>query len=331
MSTVSWLLPVRDGERWLRDSVRSVLASLGTGDECILVDDGSARPVEDFLPSHPGLRLVRTQASGIVSALETARALAQGDYLGRVDADDRVMEGRRRAQVSWLDAHPDAGGVGGRAKMITSDGRPLAGGMSRYVRWINQLAPTDDLRPAALIESPVFHPAVMLRASAVESVGGYRHGDFPEDYDLWLRLIGAGHTLGAVAAEVVELKDHDGRLTRTDPRYDRAAFRRLKMAWAATHLFSPGMRVAVWGAGRAGRPWMRFLGPQGAVLSHVFDLRGGGQRRGVAIQCWTEIDSADFDLLLVCVGVATARQQIRVALAKRRPDLVEGVHWWAVT
>ena len=146
MSTVSWLMPVRDGERWLHAAVQSVLELIEDNDECVLVDDGSTRPVADFLPPHPALRIVRTAPAGIVSALETARALAQGDYLGRVDADDRALRGRRQAQVSWLDAHPAAGGVGGRARMVTSDGRPLAGGMSRYVRWINQLAPADDLR-----------------------------------------------------------------------------------------------------------------------------------------------------------------------------------------
>jgi len=102
------------------------------------------------------------------------------------------------------------------------------------------------------------------------------------------------------------------------------------MAWVAQHLLSPGMRVAVWGAGRAGRPWLRFVQAH-AVLTAVFDLRAGGERRGLRIQQWTDIDRADFDLLLVCVGVAKARQEIRAALAERRPDLVEGTHWWAVT
>jgi hypothetical protein len=200
--------------------------------------------------------------------------------------------------------------------------------MARYIAWVNHIA---DHRAEVLVESPLFHPAVMFRASAVEQVGGYRNGDFPEDYDLWLRLVGAGFEIGALEQEVVILRDHGQRLTRTDARYRRRAFLQLKLDWVATHLLRPGLRVAIWGAGRAGRPWRRWVREQGCVLEAVFDLRAGGRRQGVPVRPWQAVADVEFDLLLVCVGVARARTEIREALARLRPGLREGEGWWAVT
>jgi len=200
--------------------------------------------------------------------------------------------------------------------------------MARYVHWVNSVT---NHRAAILIESPVFHPAMMIRAEVVAKLGGYRDGDFPEDYDLWLRMVGAGYALGAVATPVIRLRDHGRRLTRTDARYHRRAFLRLKLEWAGTHLFREGLRVAVWGAGRAGRPWLRAVVAQGCRLVAVYDLKSGGVRQGVGVQAWPDVERGCFDLLLVCVGVAAARAKIRAALGELRPDLVEGKDWWAVT
>ncbi len=325
---VSWLLPVRDGARWLQCAVDSILADCAGRDEIIIVDDGSECRVREWLLPHPAMVVLEQAPTGIVAALERGRRRARGRYIARLDADDLVVVGRRDAQVAWLRDRPEMGAVGGRADMVDLSGQPVGGGMKRYVEWVNGVR---DHRAELLVESPLFHPAVMFRAEAVARVGGYRAGEFPEDYDLWLRLVGAGYGLGAVDRLVVTLRDHGQRLTRTDGRYSRAAFLQLKLDWAARHLLRPGMRIAIWGAGRAGRPWMRFVQEQGCMLGAVFDLRAGGMRHGVPVQAWPALADADFDLLLVCVGVAQARTEIREAIGRLRPDLREGESWWAVT
>lgn len=322
----SWLIPVRDGVRWLGRAVGSALADSGPEDEIWVIDDGSTDDPGSVLPRDPRIRLLRQGPLGIARALEHGRQAASGAFLVRLDADDVSLPGRMGRQRAALLADPGLGVVGGQARMVREDG-PVPEGMARYLAWVNGLR---DLRAALLIESPLFHPATMLRAEAVAAVGGWRQGDLPEDYDLWLRLAGAGFGLAAVDQPVVQLLDRPDRLTRTDPRYRRSAFRGLKIAWARAHLAGPGTRVVVWGAGREGRPWIRAMRAAGAALPFVVDLRAGGQRQGVPIRTAEALVGAELDLLLVAVGARGARDLIRKRLHALRPDLQEGVHWWAV-
>ena len=321
----SWLIPVRDGSAWLQEAVDSALDQCSKQDEVVVVDDGSTDGGATALKDHSQLRVVRQEPLGITAALELGRKICQGQYLARLDADDIALPGRLAAQVEALDAEPDLAVVGGRAQLVT--GEQSAEGMRHYVDWVNRL---EDPHPQLLVESPLFHPATTLRAEAIANVGGYREGDFPEDYDLWLRLVSAGWRLSNLPQEVVRIRDRPDRLTRQDPRYRPEAFRLLRMAHLARTDLATPRRVVVWGAGRGGRPWIRWLLAQGHHLPAVLDIKWGTERHGVPILAPETLPDLEFDLLLVAVGLRDVKEEIRGQLAQIWPEGVEGEDWWAV-
>jgi len=323
---VSWLIPFHNGKPWLSKAVKSALAQCTNNDEVVLIDDGSDDGSADDLPVDSRIRLIRQDWQGIVAALERGRALCRGRFIARLDADDTAISGRIEAQVTALERDANLGAVGGKA-ILVNELNETNKGMSLYVEWVNkQLDPL----PQRLVESPLFHPAVTIRASAIDSVGGYRAGDFPEDYDLWLRLVGAGWGIKNLDRYVVEIRDHSGRLTRNDTRYSKAGFTQVKLNHMSNFIAPTPKRVAIMGAGKGARPWIRWARSQGHDLTLIMDVKPGGSRGGTPVLGVEELANSDIDLLLVTVGSRGVRDQLRSQILTLRPDLIEGTQWFAV-
>lgn len=326
MMRCSWLIPVRDGGPWLAEAVASSLAESTTDDEVVIVDDGSIDGAVEGLAPDPRLRTFRQDRYGLVAALELGRARCRGRYVARLDADDIALPGRLDFQVAALEADSTLAAVGGRGRLFADDGQ-LRNGMRRYVNWINGL---DDLHRELLVESPLLHPAVTFRARAVDRVGGYREGDMPEDYDLWLRLVAKGYRITNVNRKVVAIRDHPGRLTRTDSRYDRSGFDRCRRDFLQSTVLSKPRRVALWAGVRGGRPWLRWLQTNNHHVVGVIDITSATVRSGVPVMPPAALADLETDLLLIAVGTRGARERIRSELTVLRPDLVEGQDWWAL-
>src|SRR5439155_27027436 len=148
--------------------------------------------------------------------------------VARMDADDVCHPERLAAQLAFLDAHPQVAVVASQVEGRTVDGQPLARGMARYLDWSNGLVEPAAIARDRLIESPVVHPSVVLRRSALER-GGYRDGPFPEDYELWLRLLGRGLSIAKLPRPLLTWREHPARATRRDPRYAARNHRALKV------------------------------------------------------------------------------------------------------
>lgn len=286
MTRVSWLIPVRDDPR-LADALASIAPELGPDDEVIVVDDGSQTPAQ-AVPHALPVTWLRQGPEGIVAALNRGLAHARGRWIARMDADDLVLPGRIAAQLPVLEQDDAVVAVAGRV-------RTDAPQMQDYVAWVNANDPMDE----RLIESPLIHPASLLRASAVRAVGCYRRGDFPEDYDLFLRLSEHGR-LARVDAEVLYWRDGPARLTRTDSRYASPAAMPVKQAFLAPRV--QGRRVALVGDGG----WAAWL---------------AAAAQPCAVQ--------DAELVLIAVEAA-ARDDARRELRARRPDLREGRDVWVL-
>lgn len=188
--TVSVLLPVYNAERYLRDSVQSVLDQTFRDFELIAVNDGSTdrslEILESFARDDSRIRIVSRSNTGIVGALNDGLRECAGALIARMDADDISLPQRFAQQVKYLQEHADCVLVGSRVLLIDPDGAPIR-------PWVDQLDHETIDRAHLDREWPVVHPAVMMRREAVERVGGYRQRYATlEDLDLFLRLAEVG-------------------------------------------------------------------------------------------------------------------------------------------
>ena len=206
--TVSVVLPVRDGERYLREALDSLLDESGDF-ELVVVDDGSTDATPEILRSYPDhrLRVVRQGREGLVAALNRGLRETRGATVVRMDADDVSLPSRVERQQAVLDADERIGLVGCGIETIDGEGRATGS-------W---LLPEDDaaLRRRLLLRNPFAHGSVAIRRAALGAAGGYR-SDYGanEDYDLW-RRIAREWRLAAVPEVLYRYREHPEAVTKS--------------------------------------------------------------------------------------------------------------------
>lgn len=183
---VSVAMVVCNVDRFLAESIESVLAQTFKDFEFIIVDFGSTDQTKAIVSGYAAkderIRLHEIPNCGLGTARNAACALAKGRYIAVMDADDVSLPNRLQLQVDFLEKHPEICLVGGATEWIDATGKSL--GIHRF--------PTEDhnINSRLVSQFPFCHPTVLLRTQAFAEVGGYRLPFvFGEDYDLWLRLI----------------------------------------------------------------------------------------------------------------------------------------------
>ena len=323
MQTVSVLLPVRNAAATIARAVASVQAQTHGGWELVVVDDGSTDGTREWLrraaETDARIRLVEQSAHGLVPALNAGLAAARGRFIARLDADDECHPERLAAQAAWLEANPRTGLV---SCLVGYGGdRDANAGYALHVDWLNSLVTPEQIALNRFVESPLAHPSVMFRRELVERHGGYRYGDFPEDYELWLRWLDAGVEMAKVPRELLIWHDAPGRLSRTDPRYDPEAFFRVKAGYVARHLGQSGHReVWIWGAGRPTRKRAAHLATHGVRIAGYIDVdakKTGKVVGGVPVIGPEALPPPGSRLVLGYVSSRGAREMIRGELTGR--------------
>jgi glycosyltransferase involved in cell wall biosynthesis len=319
---VAVLLPARDAAATLHAAAVSVLRQTWRDLALVAVDDGSRDGTGALLrrlaERDRRVVVVAGPGEGIARALNRGLARCDAEIVVRMDADDVSHPRRVERQVAALDADPSLAAVGSRVRLFPR--REVAGGMRRYAGWLNGLVTPELVARDLLVESPLVHPAAALRREPLEAAGGWRDGDFPEDYDLWLRLAEAGWRLGNVAAVLLDWRESAGRLTRADASYAIPRHMALKAAWLARGPLAGRRVVAIWGAGETGRAFARALAGEGigAALFLEVDPRKIGRRvGGTPVVSYEEAERARGLPLLVAVGAPGARELIREELRRR--------------
>ena len=209
---VSVIIPSYNGERYIAETVGSVLGQTLCDIELVVIDDGSTDGTRAILhgiaATDSRLRLVEKANEGLVPTLNRGIAEARGAYIARLDHDDLAYPPRLERQAAFLDAHPDFIGVGCLIENIGPDGTAL-----RKTR----------LRHDTLVHEPLafpprqqwlYGPTPMIRADALRQAGGYRAQFLAaEDRDLCWRL-GALGRLERLGEVLVGHRIHDGNMSR---------------------------------------------------------------------------------------------------------------------
>jgi glycosyltransferase involved in cell wall biosynthesis len=185
--TVSVVMSVFNGERFLAEAIESILNQTFRDFEFIIIDDGSTDETPGILVSYqkadPRVAVLHQVNKGQVPSLNSGCGLARGRYIARIDADDVALPERLERQIAYLEQNPQIALLGSSISNIDEMGRHLS-------TWA---LPTGDKeikeRLFGLQDIPFCHVTLVFRTEAFRAVNGYRTAFAPaEDYDLWLRM-----------------------------------------------------------------------------------------------------------------------------------------------
>jgi GT2 family glycosyltransferase len=205
-------MSVFNGEKWLRESIDSILRQSYREFEFLVIDDGSsdnsARIANEAIYGDERARIIRKPNTGLTDSLNFGLGIARGDWIARIDADDIAESTRLESQLA----------------AVQSNGCSLIGSDFRFINERGEIVgayhyPTSHSRLVTRFRhASAFFPhssALFNRAKAI-GVGGYRQRlRRAQDLDLWLRLAEIGRVC-SLPAPLVRIRCHASQVSHED-------------------------------------------------------------------------------------------------------------------
>ena len=197
---ISVIMPVYNGEKFLKEAVESILNQTFKDFEFLIVYDESTDEtlsiIQGFQEQDERVVLINGDKEGISGALNKGIEKARGKYIARLDADDISLPTRFETQIN----HMESLGLdicGGHSLLIDSDGK---------VNGIGVVPRSHDLCGLSMMFMvPFAHSSVMILKGFLTNSSLKYQGNY-EDLDLWTRMFSAGAKFGNVDDIVIRYR-----------------------------------------------------------------------------------------------------------------------------
>lgn len=301
--------------------------------ECILINnnstDGSSEIAQYWIQKDHRFKLISEKEQGVCFASNKGHKMAKGKYISRMDADDWAFPEKLRIQFNFLNENPEYGAVGTLVEHIGD--KKNTKGFARYVEWSNSITTYNEILNARFIESPIVNPTAMWRREIADNFGTYLDGNFPEDYEMWLRWLHNGVKICKIPSVLLKWYDLPTRLTRTDPLYSDKSFFKIKSAYLAKWLERNNIhhsQILVWGASRISRRRAKLLEKYGVTITSYIDIT---RKRQIdkSVIFYQEIPPPTNAFVLVYIKQMDARKEIQQFLQSK--GYVEGENYLLVS
>jgi glycosyltransferase involved in cell wall biosynthesis len=204
--TVTVVIPAYNHGHFVAEAIQSVLLQDYAPIETIVVDDGSTDDTAAVVAGFPAVRYQRQENRGLAAARNAGLAIARGELIVFLDADDRLLPGAISTGAAILIANPALGFTAGYSQFITREGeaqptmQPVRGAGDAYL--------------ALLRRNSIRNPAmVMFRRDILQRAGPFASGvDACADYELYLR-ISREHPVAFHDAVVAEYRKHGANMS----------------------------------------------------------------------------------------------------------------------
>lgn len=227
---VSVLIPCYNHEKYIINSLESVLKNDYELKEIILIDDGSNdnsfEMAENYLVAHQdslyGYQCLKQENQGVTKTLNKMIGLATGEYVTLLASDDYLTEHSISTRVEYLKKNPQKKAVIGKAYMVDEKNCITGDDAAKKLYRANSKMLLSDLIDKELtMRWSVVGPTLLLKKEVYDEVGLYNENLKVEDRDFYLRMI-KKDVLGYIDVPIAGYRIHSGNTSRTKTMAQRS-------------------------------------------------------------------------------------------------------------
>lgn len=181
-------MSVYNSEKYLKESIESILNQTYSNFEFIIINDGSKDQswdiIEYYAKQDGRIRAINNKENkGLIFSLNLGLNLAKGEYIVRMDSDDISMLDRIEKQYKFMKKNQDTVVAASRVKVIKSN-KELKSAKSKYFL-------TEDIKVGLFFNNVLCHPSVIIDKKKLNQLNlDYSEKDKGcEDYGLWIKCI----------------------------------------------------------------------------------------------------------------------------------------------
>ena len=183
---VSVILPTYNGEKYIRQSIESVLSQSFLDWELIIIDDGSNDNTREIINSYiknEKIIDIYQKNSGACIARNKGIEMSKGFYIAFIDDDDEwIDKDKLKKQIEFLDSNIDY--------VLVGTGGIIVNGDKNKIMDYNVTREDFLIRENILLKNPFILSSVLIRKETLIKVGLFLQKPYinAEDYNLWLRV-----------------------------------------------------------------------------------------------------------------------------------------------
>ncbi|HII4433463.1 glycosyltransferase family 2 protein [Clostridium perfringens] len=186
---VSVVMSVYNGEKYLNESIESILNQTYKNFEFIIINDGSTdkslKIIENYSIKDKRIILIDNIVNkGLIYSLNKGIEKSKGKYIVRMDADDISLENRIKEQVKFMEENKEIA-LSGTAQTIFLDGAKI------LRKKMSVLTKHDSIKSNSMFDCSFVHPSIIMRSSIIKKEN-FRYKEkykYAEDFGLWSEII----------------------------------------------------------------------------------------------------------------------------------------------
>lgn len=208
-------MPVYNGEKYLAETINSILNQTYKDFEFLIIDDYSNDSSVEIINSFNDERILlmkNPENKGQSVTMNRGLQLAKGKYIARQDQDDISNTDRLRMQIDCIE-NSEFSVVGSWCEKINS--------ISELIGYIQHPQDNETIISSMVINSPLSHSAVLMKKDDIIKVGMYS-ADYTiaMDWDLWIKMAKVGFKFSNIPLYLIKLRSHDEQTNKNKKYID---------------------------------------------------------------------------------------------------------------